>query len=121
MHNNYILCCTIKGAASVKEVVVTKRRLREVVLQWTIDEDLSQDLLQLHSSQDVVMLNANTITLAVSAEKSSVTIIAVYRLNGTNVTWSSEPVAVTLQPFGKSFYVLFMHEKINIFFFIHSP
>ena len=93
-----------EGAASVKEVMVTKRQLREATLQWTIDEELSQDLLHYelqYGDQDTVTVDSNTVTLTVSAEEGIVTITAVYRLNGTDVMWSSEPVTIVLQSFGK--------------------
>jgi len=115
-----VLC---KGAASVKQVVVIDRKLREAILQWTIAEDLSQGLLHYrlqHGSQDAVIVNSNTVTLTVPAEESSVIITAVYRLNGSGLLWDSAPVTIVLQPFGKSLY--FVHTaKINISFSIHSP
>ena len=103
-----------KGAASVTQVVVTDRKLREATLWWTIDEDLSQDLLHYQlqrGSQDAITVNLNTVKLAIPAEESSVTITAVYRLNGSEHTWSSAPVTVELQPFGKSPYSVYTNKK----------
>lgn len=103
-----------KGAASIKQVAVKDRKLREATLQWTINEDLSQNLLHYqlqHGSQDAVTVHSNTVTLTIPVEASSVTITAVYRLNGSEHTWSSAPVTVVLQPFGKSLYSVYTNKK----------
>lgn len=103
-HNN--INVFLKDGASVKQAVVTNRRLRVSTLQWSINKNLSQDILhyeiQLNNSQDVIVVNSSTVTLpAKPNEGSSVNIIAVYRLNGSEVTWRSEAVMVMIKPFGK--------------------
>ena len=85
-------------------MVVTERRFKEATLQWRIDEELIKELLHYeihHNRQDISTINTSNVQLAVPAGKYAITVTAVYRLNGTGSTWSSESVPVEIQQFGK--------------------
>jgi len=85
-------------------VVITERRFKEASLQWRIDEGLTKDLLHFeihHNRQNIATVNTSRVQLAVPAGKYAISITAVYRLNGSGTTWSSEPVPIEIQQFGK--------------------
>lgn len=89
----------------MKDVVIKERRLNEATLQWKIDERLTKDLIRYeihHNGQNITNVNTGNTRLPLPAGEYTITITAVYRLNGSESTWSSEPVSVEIQPFGKS-------------------
>jgi len=93
-----------QASASVKEVVIAERRFKEANLQWRIDEALTKDLLHFeiqHNGQDIATVNTSNVLLAVPVGIYAITITAVYRLNGSGSTWSSESVPIEIEQFGK--------------------